>query len=355
MKRILPLFLLDLSLGFLRVLARLSPSCKHTAMRRAPRFLALVFLAQPAWLACSSADTTTAGSSDAGARVALTDGATSAADGAVGIDSGTVGADTGAESTDAGTDSKVGPMIGPGPYSIAFAGTNFGNGYEPTATATFAANGALDGFVANSQVSPTRGTTQEGDLYVDEFSQLGRWNSGNTAGTFYGLGSVALSGKQGFHHALVVHPTAVTATGTVSYSFLAGTSVTSQDGLRAVGSVTGRAAIVFGSPMKLGLELTITMPDDATYTASTEGGVGDPSRSSMTNVGNELGGNLAITDVVPRYSIIGSCNEPSLCRASVVAVVGGGASGSARIALAFVLGRDGSPKELHGAALFKAP
>ena len=133
-------------------------------------------------------------------------------------------------STDAGADSAV-TTIGAGPYSIAYSSApGIGIDQRPAVTAVVGTGGELESYEAAANEKPSRGTNQVGEVYMDAFSMLGRWNGGTTAGVYYASPSFTYSASQGFHYGLVVQSAALPTSGTVAYNFAKATAATSDSG-----------------------------------------------------------------------------------------------------------------------------
>jgi|GEM_PF-5690448 len=305
--------------------------------------LATLAAASTLWVACSSDDS-------AGIPADVDAGSIPAADASTPLD-----ASADAPPSDAAGEAEAGggTPIGPGPYSIVYSAANgIGIDQRPTVTTVVGASGELESYEASEQEKPSRGTNTVAELHSDALSLLGRWNGGTTAGTFYTSGPFTYSATQGFHYGVVIKPaSALPQTGTVAYTQLKTTAATMEDGSAALGTITAKAAVlVTAAGKKTGIELTVAVPGDATYTASTTGGVADPSQST-------LGGgttNNAVFGEIPVTGAGAAC--PAGCNVAFRGLIGGGPSGTSRFALAFVVtGAGAAKKSVRGVIMFAAP
>src|SRR3546814_10897042 len=71
------------------------------------------------------------------------------------------------------------------------------------------------------------------------------------------------------------------ASGTVSYAMIGATKPTIRDGSLAPGSISGSAAVAFGSVAKIGLDLQVSIGGHA-YAVATTGGVAAPDSSQIS-------------------------------------------------------------------------
>lgn len=271
------------------------------------------------------------------------------ADGGVGADAPIVesGSDTSTTTDSGDSGGDAGGMLGPGPYSIVYSGTgNTGIDQRTPVTIAVSASGDLDQWTFGAQTA-TRGTAATGERWADTDSLLGRWNNG--------AGTKTYTAKEGFHYGLVVAPTKPAPTsGTIAYTFGAATAATIDNGTLDVGSVTAKLGVAFGaSGKKAGLEITVVMPGDATYTGTTTGGAADPAQST------EMSGTTAFPLVAGEFPITStgaSCAGGGPCKINVRCYLGGGADGVSRAVVAWVITSGGpSGTALRGALVFKAP
>jgi hypothetical protein len=248
-------------------------------------------------------------------------GEDAALDGAGGDGGGDAPSDANADAGDAGQDASRPNPIGAGPYSFAFVGAGSFTAY-PALDVTLA-NGVLDAYDAGPGDGLSRNTNAVGEPFMDPLSAVGRWNGGATAGAFHDAGLPVFSTKQGLHYAVVVETAIVPTSGAATYALAGATGPTIDDGSLAVGTLTGSASATFISVgMKIGLELTIVMPGDATYTVATTGGVGATAASEVGSTGGvtfaaAFPGPIAVTSTGV------ACQGGSPCKAYVNGMIGG--------------------------------
>lgn len=259
------------------------------------------------------------------------------------------------EPTDAGADTgSVGPQtLGAGPYSIAYSATGPGIDLRPDVSATFLPNGELDGYKASDQEAPTKGTAKAAEIYMDAKSLLGRWNDGTTGGVFYSqTNGFALSATQGFHYALVEKASALPSAGPAELALASATAPTIDDGSLAVGTLTGTAGAAWaGEATKLGFDLTVTMPGDATYTIKTTGGWETPATTEVNVFNTSLFATAQAGDV-PVTSTGVACSGGSACKAIIDGAVG---KDGDRLAVAVMISSGGTTKVIRAAAVFAKP
>src|SRR3546814_20741329 len=78
------------------------------------------------------------------------------------------------------------------------------------------------------------------------------------------------------------------ASGTVSYAMIGATKPTIRDGSLAPGSISGSAAVAFGSVAKIGLDLQVSIGGHA-YAVATTGGVAAPDSSHIRVNSSQMG------------------------------------------------------------------
>ena len=244
----------------------------------------------------------------------------------------------------------VSTAIGAGPYAIAYAaGINVGIDSRTPVTATFGARGALSGYTwtTNTVESPTVGTNVVADVSGDQFVTLGRWNGGTTAGGFYSSTTgFSYSGNQGFHYALGIPAVSLPTSGTATYAMLGATSPTVRDGSRSPGTATGALAVLWAGPStKVGVQLKITIPNDATYEVLTSGGTANPAGSELSAFDTSMFTGGSVTTVGNGQSCSGSCTS----------IIQGFFAGPTqeRAALAYTINSGTSAKNVDGTMSFQ--
>jgi len=235
-------------------------------------------------------------------------------------------------------------LMGPGPYSIAYAAKGVGFDYRSLVTAKFNSSNQMIEYKESARENPTVGTCKVGEAAMDPYVALGRWNGGTTGGVFYAITpGFTWNLKQGFHYVIGVQTTAPPTSGSTPYTLAHATAPTMADGSLALGTMTGKVRIKFSTTgAKVGLELSITMPGDATYKVATKGGVADPSKSEIKTTAHQIYGWIKLAAVGQ------AC--PSGCNVSADGFLAG--PGAERLAMVVVINNNYS-KAIQGAVVFK--
>lgn len=154
-----------------------------------------------------------------------------------------------------------------------------------------------DGFVKN--------TAQAVDAGGDALITWGRWTNGTPQGLGTGGGPYSLTSidaEKGWHY-LIGKPTpTLPATGTANFTLLGATKPTFGDGSAAfpAGTLTSTGAIPMAvewggnAGTRIGLDLTVTMPNDGAYRLQTTGGVATPSTSELSTSGTASFSSLSV-------------------------------------------------------------
>src|SRR3546814_7024715 len=103
--------------------------------------------------------------------------------------------------------------------------------------------------------------------------------------------------------------------GTVSYAMIGATKPTIRDGSLAPGSISGSAAVAFGSVAKIGLDLQVSIGGHA-YAVATTGGVAAPDSSQISVNSSTIGFRSNSTDIAAG----GPACAGTKCTASVAGV-----------------------------------
>lgn len=276
------------------------------------------------------------------------DGGSDDAGGSSSSSSGSPGDGGGSSSSgDSGSDGSSGDGGNDPPYAVVYsAAAPIGIDSRTPVAATFATNGALDSYTYSADEAPERGMAAVYNVFKDATSGVGRWADGTLGGKFFANTMPSLNGNQGFHYGFVVRPTTIPAPAAAAYTFLGASAPSIDDGSLPVGTLTGDVATaVDGANMRLGVELTFTMPNDTTYTVSTTGGVATPSTSAVVTTGQTLG--LAGTAPVTSAGV--ACQGGGTCTATIRAMR---TADNDRIVIAFVVTAGASGKAIRGAAAF---
>ena len=284
---------------------------------------------------------------DGGGPPAGQDGGTANGDGGATPDTGAAG-DGGSDSGSAG--------LGPGPYTLVYAGTEVGIDMRNVdqGKATFDGPKLLS-YHASDDERPELGTNQVNDASGDAFIAIGRWSGGKTAGKFYeiaGTGLLDLPANGGFHYAIGNFTDPLPASGSQTYSELAKTVATVSDGSAAPGTVAGSLAATFaGADTKIGFSITLDVSGDATYTLATTGGTADVSTTeAKIGGGNVKGVFFTSLDIT---SAGGACTGVGTCSGAVYGFVAGPNADRIGLVAHVYTGSGGSPKSVAGAIVFK--
>lgn len=298
---------------------------------------------------------------------ACSDDATSAAPG---VDGGG-GASDAASSTDGGgaqadgtTDASVGgDGIGPGPYTIVYAGSFVGIDGRPVADgkATFA-DGALTGYTATGQETeetPLIGSNTAKETASTSLFAIGRWSGGTTDGKFYeadAAGKMTFAANAGLHYAIGRPSDPIPSSGLVAYTVDKKTAATTGDGAQAPGTIAGALALnLAGASTKIGLSVTIDIPGSGTYTAETTGGVADPAQSDAELLAGDGPNAPKAIFFFNKNNIAnaGSACAGGSCALGVDGVIVGPNAENVLIVAHFYSGSGGSPTSVSGAIAFK--
>jgi len=183
--------------------------------------------------------------------------------------------DTGATSATATVD------LGPGPYGVAYAGTDIGVDLREASSVTLEGV-AMTGYVASAQEAPLVGTNSVVDLGGAGALVWGRWSGGTMAGEYYGAPPFTWAADGGLHYVAGAPVAAAPSAGPTVWRPVATTQVTRSDGTLAPGVASGSLGVAFAGPdTRIGLSLTLELPGDGTYVVETTGGSADPSQSQV--------------------------------------------------------------------------
>jgi len=221
---------------------------------------------------------------------------------------------------------------------------------QPT-TVTYESNtGAPIGYsFAPPNEQPTIGSAKLNEAgSVADVIGWARWAGGTTAGRYYTLGTVDLPANGGWHVISGEPATNLPTSGTATYSMVGATNPTMRDGSMAPGSVTGAAAVAFGSTPRVGVDLSVTM-GGSTYGISTNGGAANP--ATGMEVGTSGQNNMVFRD----YGLVATgsgavCGGAGSCDAAFTGFLAG--EGASHIGLSFTFGNQGFDKQVDGAVVF---
>jgi hypothetical protein len=296
-------------------------------------------------VACSSDDaspSTTVAGSDGGTDAPL------ASDAATDSAQADAPADAPAESSTT--------TIGPGPYTIVYAGSVVGVDMRPIAAGKATFDGAkLSGYESSMDERPTVGTNTVADVTGTSLFAMGRWAGGTTGGKFYMSGTgglIDLPANGGFQYVIGIPADPIPSTGATPYTTLAKTTATISDGSFAPGTVTGTlAANLAAATTKVGFSVTLDIPGDTTYTVTSTGGTANPAAAGTGTAPAVKGAFFDNTTTVTTTAA--SCSGGAGCTAGVYGVVIGPAAENIALIVHVYNGGGGSPKSVSGAIVFK--
>jgi hypothetical protein len=215
------------------------------------------------------------------------------------------------------------------------------------------ATGAIERFGQSAFTNElARGTAQSADVGGDALITWGRWTNGSYEQVqTFGNTPVALGAEQALHYVIgaTTPGSNIPASGTASFSLMGATKPTFGDGALAAGTLAGSMSVSWGgaAATKVGMDLTVTMPGDASYSVVTAGGLASPSLSQVqTFFGAQFFG------TVPVASAGRACtSNPAGCGANIAGFFAGPAA--ERAGIAYQLGSGNAQQSIHGAAAFK--
>lgn len=125
-------------------------------------------------------------------------------------------AGAGGPPTESGT---VSAAIAAGPYAITYASKDIGLDSRDNVTAMFDANNAMTNYrTTGGDEDLMVGTNLIAERAGDAQFNIGRWNGGTTAGSYFTAPDFVFTGSDGFTYALVVPTTTLPTCGTYIYS-----------------------------------------------------------------------------------------------------------------------------------------
>jgi hypothetical protein len=231
---------------------------------------------------------------------------------------------------------------------VAYAGDVIGIDARDESRTTLGDNGQLLKYVWT--VNPTGEAPEIGTNKAFETGSVAgvigwtRWAGGTTAGTYFGNPPVTRTERQGLH---LVHGTPATdlpTSGTVNYALVGATRPTINDGSLEPGTLSGSAAVAFGSTPKVGVDLQVGIGGHS-YAVATTGGVTDPTRSQMS-VGSGMNFSAYGLSVAPGGPV---CTGGS-CEANITGFLAG--PGASHLGLSFQVYAPGTSTTVTGAAAF---
>jgi len=233
--------------------------------------------------------------------------------------------------------------------TIAYAGDRIGIDLRSDSPLLADGTGKLTRYV--SKANPSREAPDIGTNSAFEAGTVGdvigwtRWAGGTTAGKYYDNSAVTRTDKQGLHFVYGTPATNLPTSGTASYALVGSTKPTISDGSLDPGSLTGSAAVAFGSVAKVGVDLHVAIGGHV-YDLATTGGVRDPGQSQMSVQPNMsfFANNLPVAAGGPACASTG-------CSAFISGFLAG--PGASHLGLSYLIGSsNGSGIDVSGAAAF---
>ncbi len=249
---------------------------------------------------------------------------------------------------DTGATSATGTVdLGPGPYGVAYAGSDIGVDLREASAITLDGI-AMTGYVASAQEAPLVGTNSVVDLGGAGSLVWGRWSGGTMAGEYYGAPPFTWAADGGLHYVAGAPVAAPPASGPTVWQPVATTPVTRSDGTIAPGTVTGSLGVAFAGPdTRVGVSLTLDLPGDGTYTVETTGGSADPSQSE---VGMQSGG--LFRDLGGLQTTGGAACGANGCFVAIAGLIAGANADQVGLVVHLYAGSGGAPETVSTALVF---
>jgi hypothetical protein len=165
--------------------------------------------------------------------------------------------------------------------NLAFANLFIGDDAVSGGSVTVDDQGRIIGYQSREREIFEQGTTQ----IVESGNAAGvtwtRWADGTPTGDYYGTTTFAPVGPNGGWHVIAGDALSnIPTSGTIAYDLTGYTTPTRTGESTSTGSLTGSAAVQFGSTARFGLDLTVTSGADQINMA-TDGGVTDVGQSRL--------------------------------------------------------------------------
>jgi trimeric autotransporter adhesin len=166
--------------------------------------------------------------------------------------------------------------------NLAFVNLFVGDDAVAGGSVTFDDAGNIVGYQSRDREIFAKGSTQIAENGTAEGVTWTRWADGTPEGDYYGTTVFDPVGVNGGWHVIAGDAlTNMPGSGTIAYDLTGHTTPTRSGEGTSTGSVTGSAAVQFGSTARFGLDLTVTSGVDQINMA-TDGGVTDVSQSRLT-------------------------------------------------------------------------
>ncbi len=216
------------------------------------------------------------------------------------------------------------------------------------ATAELNSNGQLQSIgICPSIACISRGTAEVKEAGYDQYVAWGRWTNGSTKVTVIGFNSSQqYSNNSGMHYLIGSPSASLPTSGSATYSLLGATLATGNN--TAPLTLSGSASVIFAPNLgtRVGLDVTLSNPNDKLYRILSTGGLSNPIASELRLIGpNKLQG------ILPVLSTISStdCTDGT-CTATVSGAFFG--PEQQRLGLGYQI-RRGTGVKIEGVATFK--
>jgi hypothetical protein len=166
--------------------------------------------------------------------------------------------------------------------NLAFANLYVGDDAVSGGSVTVDDQGRIVGYQSRAREIFTQGTTAIAESGTAAGVTWTRWANGTPGGDYYGTTAFDPIGINGGWHVIAGDALSnIPTSGTIAYNLVGSTTPTRSGEGSSTGSITGSAAVQFGTTARFGLDLTVTSGADQIRMA-TDGGVTDVSRSRLT-------------------------------------------------------------------------
>lgn len=217
--------------------------------------------------------------------------------------------------------------------------------------------GKISGYQFSAEEAPTIGTATAVEAgRIANVIGWARWTGGTTAGTYYSLGGVDVTGNKGWHLVDGTPATNLPTSGTVQYQLAGATAPTIRDGSLTPGSFSGDLGVTFGADPRVGIAFNVGIGGHS-YAIVTPGGAGDPMNGGMA---------LTVDPSSPFHMTFGAtggqvtvngngpvCAGQGACSADIRGFLAG--DGASHVGVAYTFGNTGFGTQVDGVAAFAAP
>ena len=180
------------------------------------------------------------------------------------------------------------------PLAMVYAGPAGGlvdQSTDVTAITQDGTTGLITSYTKTGIDTYVKNTAQGADVGGDALITWGRWTNGTSQllGTGGPPSDTVIGAEQGFHYVIGKPSPSLPATGTANFTLMGATKPTFGDGAFPAGTLASAAmAVEWGgtAATKVGVNMTVTMPGDASYQIVTTGGTATPGTSEISTGGD---------------------------------------------------------------------